>query len=93
MIHEVTATGATVEEAFANAVKALGAPAEAEVHTEMLETPKKKILGLFGGAPAKARAYYEEPDTPKKAERTAEPKRERRTEPKPARPAKQQKPG
>lgn len=72
MIHEATATGATVEEALANAQKALNAPALAEVHTEILAMPQKKILGLFGGSPAKARAYYETPDAPApKAEKIA----------------------
>ncbi|MBQ8029328.1 MAG: KH domain-containing protein [Clostridia bacterium] len=59
MIKEATGIGATPEEALANARAALGAPFDAEVHTEIIEMPKKKILGLFGGAPAKARAYYE----------------------------------
>ena len=69
MIHEAIATGATVEEALANAQKELNAPALAEVHTEIVAMPQKKILGLFGGSPAKARAYYETPDAPaKKAE-------------------------
>ncbi len=69
MIHEAIATGATVEEALSNAQKELNAPALAEVHTEIISMPQKKILGLFGGSPAKARAYYETPDAPaKKAE-------------------------
>ena len=67
MIHEATATGETVEIAAANAIKMLAAPLEAEVKTEILEIPKKKVLGLFGGAPAKVRAYYEAPDAPKEA--------------------------
>ena len=66
MIHEATATGATVEEALANARAALNAPALADVHTEIISMPTKKILGLFGGSPAKARAYYETPDAPEK---------------------------
>ena len=80
MIHEATATGATVEEALANARAALNAPALAEVHTEIISMPTKKILGLFGGSPAKARAYYETPDAPekkapvKKAEKKEAPK-------------------
>lgn len=80
MIHEATATGATVEEALANARAALGAPALADVHTEIISVPTKKILGLFGGSPAKARAYYETPDVPekkapvKKAEKKEAPK-------------------
>lgn len=68
MIHEATATGATVEEALSNARAALNAPALADVHTEIIAMPTKKVLGLFGGSPAKARAYYETPDAPEKKE-------------------------
>ncbi len=83
MIHEAIATGATVEEALANAQKELGAPALADVHTEIIAMPQKKILGLFGGSPAKARAYYETPDAPapkaeKKAPKAAAPKAEKK---------------
>lgn len=69
MIKEAIGTGATVEEAIENAKKALGAPESADVSTEVLELPKKKTLGLFGGSPAKARAYYDVPE-----EKKAEPK-------------------
>ena len=65
MIHEAIATGATVDEARANAIAELKAPKDADIHTEILAMPTKKILGLFGGSPAKARAYYETPDAPK----------------------------
>lgn len=58
------ATGETIEIAAANAIKKLAAPPEAEVKTEILEIPRKKVLGLFGGAPAKVKAYYEVPDKP-----------------------------
>ncbi|MBQ1967598.1 MAG: Jag N-terminal domain-containing protein [Clostridia bacterium] len=68
MIHEAIATGATVDEARANAIAELKAPKDADVHTEILAMPTKKILGLFGGSPAKARAYYETPDAPKAKE-------------------------
>lgn len=64
MIHEATATGESVEIAATNAIQMLAAPLEAEVKTDILEYPKKKVLGLFGGAPAKVRAYYETPDKP-----------------------------
>ena len=76
MIHEATATGATVEEALSNARAALNAPALADVHTEIISMPTKKILGIFGGSPAKARAYYETPDAPEKKapEKKAAPK-------------------
>ena len=81
MIHEAIATGATIEEAQENARKALGAPESADVRTEILAMPTKKVLGLFGGSPAKARAYYEAPDAPvaaekKKAEKPAAKKAE-----------------
>lgn len=91
MIHEAIATGATVDEARANAIAELGAPKDADIHTEILAMPTKKILGLFGGSPAKARAYYETPDAPKakaeapkaakKAEKVA-PKAEKQEAPK-----------
>ena len=64
MIHEAIATGNTIDEAIANAKKQLSAPADADVRTEIIAMPQKKILGLFGGSPAKARAWYETPDAP-----------------------------
>lgn len=63
MIKEAFATGATIEEAVANANAALNAPENAEVKNEIIERPQKKILGLFGGTPAKVRAYYEYEDS------------------------------
>ncbi len=65
---EKLATGATIDEAIANAVKELNAPSGADIHTEVVAYPQKKILGLFGGSPAKAKAFYELPDEPVKAE-------------------------
>ena len=69
MIKEFIATGATVEEASANAKAGLNAPAKfaLDVHTEVIELPRKKILGLFGGADAKVKAYYDDGVTEKKA--------------------------
>ncbi len=68
MIHEAIATGATIDEAIENAKKELAAPADADIRIEVLATPQKKILGLFGGSPAKAKAWYETPDAPAKKE-------------------------
>ena len=73
MIHEATGTGATIEEAQENARKALNAPESADVRTEILAMPTKKVLGLFGGSPAKARAYYETPDAPAPKEKKPAP--------------------
>ena len=64
MIHEAIATGNTIDDAIANAKRELNAPADADIRTEIVAMPQKKILGLFGGSPAKARAWYETPDAP-----------------------------
>ena len=62
MIKEFIATGKTVEEALANAKAGLNAPAKfsLDVKTEIIEMPKKKFVGLFGGSEAKAKAYYDD---------------------------------
>lgn len=78
---EAIGTGATIDEARENAIKELNAPANADVHTEIVAYPQKKILGLFGGSPAKAKAYYEAPDAPKKAEPVKAPKAEKKPQP------------
>lgn len=87
---EAMGTGATVEEAIKSAVAELNAPEEADVHTEIVAYPAKKILGLFGGSPAKAKAYYEIPDEPKaqkkapKAEKKAPADKKKAEQPKKA---------
>ncbi|MBR5923399.1 MAG: KH domain-containing protein [Clostridia bacterium] len=68
MIKEAVGTGGTLDEAKENALIALGAAPEADVHFETLELPKKKVLGMFGGALAKVRVYTEVPDEEKKAQ-------------------------
>lgn len=80
MIKEAIATGATVDEACEAASKALfenedvikyvGDVATADVSYEIIDTPSKKVLGLFGGSPAKVRAYVEI-EEPKKAKKPA----------------------
>ena len=69
MIKEYIATGKTIEEAIANAKAGLNAPAKflLDVHAEVIEQPRKKILGLFGGADAKVRAWYDDGVKEKKA--------------------------
>ncbi len=64
MLREVIATGADVGEAREKALELLGdnLPDNIAVDFEILEMPKKKVLGLFGGCPAKVRAFYELPD-------------------------------
>ena len=57
MIKEAFGTGATLEEAKDAALKALGAPEDADVKYDVIEMPKSKILGIFGGSPAKVRVF------------------------------------
>lgn len=59
MVKEAIATGATVEEAHANACAMLGVETT-EAEFEILELPEKKKFGLFGGNPAKVRAFIRE---------------------------------
>ncbi len=61
MIIEKIGTGATVEDAFADAKALLNAPEDAELHQEIIEYPKKK---LFSRVPAKIKVWYEVPDLP-----------------------------
>ena len=64
MIKEAFGTGATLDEAKDAALKALEAPEDADVKYEVIERPKSKVLGIFGGSPAKMRAFYEFEDDP-----------------------------
>ncbi len=64
MIKEAFGTGATLDEAKDAALRALEAPEDADVKYEVIERPKAKVLGLFGGSPAKMRAFYEFEEDP-----------------------------
>lgn len=76
MIKEFIGIGKTIEEAMANAKAGLNAPLSADVKTEIIAMPKKKILGLFGGSDAQVKASYDDG------------KREKKTQPKAKKPAK-----
>lgn len=65
IIKEAIGTAATLEAAKENAIAQLGANFDDDVQIEILEIPKKKVLGIFGGQEAKVRAYIEGPDAPK----------------------------
>lgn len=68
MIKEAIGFGTTIEEAYEAAKNNLcdlliGTKYdEDEIEYEVLATPKKKTLGLFGGAKAEVKAYIELPD-------------------------------
>ncbi|MGN1328333.1 MAG: RNA-binding cell elongation regulator Jag/EloR [Eubacterium sp.] len=91
MIKEFIGTGKTIEEASLSARAGLNAPATADVKIEVIQMPKKKVLGLFGGADAKVKAWYDDgrkekkPQQKKKAQAPAQkkPKNEKKTESKP----------
>lgn len=101
MIKEAIGTGATLEEANENAQALLRAqlPEDAliDISFDILDMPKKKTLGLFGGSPARVRAFVELPDPkPEKPARAPKPKAEKKAD-KPAalkadKPAKAEKP-
>ena len=59
MIKEAFGTGSTIDEAKEAALRELNAPEDADVKYDVIEMPKAKVFGLFGGSPAKMRAYYE----------------------------------
>ena len=64
MIKEAFGTGSTIDEAKEAALKELNAPEDADIKYDVIEMPKAKVFGLFGGSPAKMRAYYEIEDDP-----------------------------
>lgn len=69
MLKEVVVTGTTTEEAIEKGCRELGVSRD-DVGVEVLEYPKSKTFGLFGGAPAKVRVYFEieEPEEKTSAE-------------------------
>ncbi len=96
MIKEAIGTGNTVDEAKAAAMLELGLSDFDDFTVEVLQTPTKKILGLFGGSPAKVKVSVTLPDPKpekkqnrnnnkkqdRKPEKKIEKKAERKTEPK-----------
>lgn len=62
MIKEAIGTGNTVDEAKAVAMLELGISDFDDFKVEVLQTPTKKILGLFGGNPAKVKVSVEVAD-------------------------------
>ena len=62
MIKEAIGTGTTVDEAKAAAMLELGISDFDDFNVEVIQTPTKKILGLFGGNPAKVKVTTEVAD-------------------------------
>ena len=95
MIKEAIGKGLTIEEAYEqakyNLIAELGSLKynEDDVQFDVIATPKKKTLGLFGGSDAEVKAYIELPDVkpkkekankPQKAVKENKPKTERKVE-------------
>ena len=62
MIKEARGFGDTIDEAKEQAITDLGAAEDADIQFEVIATPKKKTLGLFGGRKAEVRVFVEYPD-------------------------------
>lgn len=62
MIKEARGFGSTIDEAKENAIANLNASPDDDIQFEVIATPKKKTLGLFGGCKAEVRVYVELPD-------------------------------
>ena len=74
MIKEARGFGNTVDEAKENAIAELNASEDADIQFEVVATPKKKTLGLFGGRQAEVRVFIELPDEKPKAQKKTAPK-------------------
>ncbi len=82
MIKEFIGKGKTVEEATAAAKAGLNAPALADVNIEVIQMPKKKTLGLFGGKDAEVKAWFDDGRKEKKPQPKKAPKAEKKPAPK-----------
>ncbi len=82
MINEAKGFGATIEEAMENARANLGASELDDIQFEVVATPKKKVLGMFGGSKAEVRAFIELPDKKTKSGKKANQKANQKAQPK-----------
>ena len=75
MIKEAIGLGSNVEEAKEKALLELNVSEDQDIQIEVLETPKKKAFGIFGGMEAKVRVYIELPDNEQQKKKEAAPKK------------------
>ena len=71
MIKEAFGIADTVDEAKEVAIAELNVGLDADISFEIIDMPKKKILGVFGGCKAKVRAYVEIAEKEKKKQKPA----------------------
>ncbi len=77
MIKEARGFGSTIDEARENAILNLNASEDDDIQFEVITTPKKKTLGLFGGCKAEVRVFVELPDEKPKKPKKANIKKEK----------------
>ena len=92
MIKEIIGVGDTLESAKADAVAQLGNELPDDYELEIIETPKKKTLGIFGGSPAKVKISVEVPDEKPAKKEKARPEPAKSEKPKKNAPAQKNKP-
>lgn len=83
LIKEARGFGDTIDEAKEKAIAELNAAEDEEIQFEVIDTPKKKTLGLFGGRQAQVRVFVEIPDE-KPKQRKKNPQKPVKTEQKPS---------
>ena len=83
LIKEARGFGNTIDEAKEKAIAELNAAEDEEIQFEVIDTPKKKTLGLFGGRQAQVRVFVEIPDE-KPKQRKKNPQKPVKTEQKPS---------
>ena len=76
MIKEAIGVADTIDEAKEKAMAELNLSIEDDYDFEIIATPKKKTLGLFGGSPAKVKVMVEVPDPKPAKQPKRQPKRE-----------------
>ena len=87
MIKEAIGVANTIEEAKEKAMAELNLSIEDDYDFEIVATPKKKTLGLFGGSLAQVKVWVEVPDPkPAKQPKVKAKKEEKKSEPKKAEP-------
>lgn len=84
MIKEFIGTGKTIDEATLAAKTGLNAPLTADVKIEVVQMPKKKVLGLFGGCDAQVKASYDDGRKEKKPKTKKKPAEKKAVSEKPA---------
>lgn len=91
MIKEAFGQGAGIEEAKESALASLNARPDDDVQFEIIDMPKSKVLGIFGGKEAKVRAFIELPDPKPEKKKNDKPNKAKKAEKAPKKVEKQEK--